>query len=259
MKNIATPVFVLAALSGLALTASADATYQTLPFSQDWSNTGLITADDNWSGVPGIIGFRGDNNISTGVNPQTITYDDIPANTGVATSPVVDVNANKTPADLLTFISGGVAEFELSDPTVALNGSGTADDPYLQFHINSTGFADVTVSYVLRDIEDFGTDNSTQQYALQYRTATSGPWTDVPAGYVPDATAGPALPLLTPVTVVLPPDANEQPTLQIRVMTTNAIGNDEWVGIDNILITGTPTTTAAQRTTWGSVKAMYQR
>ena len=31
-----------------------------LPFSQDWSNTGLITVDDDWSGVNSIIGYRGD-------------------------------------------------------------------------------------------------------------------------------------------------------------------------------------------------------
>ncbi|MFN0278122.1 MAG: hypothetical protein ACKVRN_05905, partial [Pyrinomonadaceae bacterium] len=35
-------------------------TPQTLPFTQDWTNAGLITVDDDWSGVPGIIGYRGD-------------------------------------------------------------------------------------------------------------------------------------------------------------------------------------------------------
>src|SRR5438132_12519091 len=30
-----------------------------LPFSQDWSNTELITEDDDWSNVPGIIGCNG--------------------------------------------------------------------------------------------------------------------------------------------------------------------------------------------------------
>ena len=29
-------------------------------FSQNWTNTGLITANDNWSGVPFIIGYLGD-------------------------------------------------------------------------------------------------------------------------------------------------------------------------------------------------------
>jgi len=32
-----------------------DATYQTLPFSQDWTNINLITTSDDWTGVPGIV------------------------------------------------------------------------------------------------------------------------------------------------------------------------------------------------------------
>ena len=259
MKHLATTVLVLGALSGSTL-ALADNAYQTLPFMQDWSNVGLITADDNWSGAPGIIGYRGDNaTAGGGVDPQTITFDDTPANTGVAGSPVVDVNANKTAADLPAFFTGGATEYELTDPVVALNGSGTADNPYLVFHINSQGFMNIDVSYLLRDIEDFGTDNSVQQFALQFRTSNTGSWTNVPAGYVPDATAGPALPLLTPVNVVLPSAADDQPILEIRVMTTNAVGNDEWVGVDNIVITGTPIATATRTTTWGSLKSKYRK
>src|SRR4051794_13343230 len=51
----------------------ADTTAQTLQFSQNWTNTSLITTDDNWSGVPGIIGYRGDNLTgATAVDPQTV-------------------------------------------------------------------------------------------------------------------------------------------------------------------------------------------
>jgi hypothetical protein len=114
------------------------------------------------------------------------------------------------------------------------------------------------VSYNLRDVEDFGTDNSVQPFALQFRTATGTAWTNLPGGFVADASAGPALPLTTPVLVALPPAADEQATLEIRVITTNAIGNDEWVGIDDIVITGTPTGTATQTTSWGTVKTRYR-
>jgi hypothetical protein len=38
----------------------------------------------------------------------------------------------------------------------------------------------------------------------------------------------------------LPAAADNQSQLQIRVITTNASGNDEWVGIDDVSITGTP-------------------
>jgi hypothetical protein len=33
---------------------------------------------------------------------------------------------------------------------------------------------------------------------------------------------------------------NGQPQIQIRFMTTNAAGNDEWVGVDNIGVTSEP-------------------
>src|SRR6478672_4603652 len=66
--------------------ARADDTPQPLPFHEDWSDISRITVDDNWSGVPGIIGYRGDGLTgSTGVNPQTV----------VNASTVVDVNANR--------------------------------------------------------------------------------------------------------------------------------------------------------------------
>ena len=48
-----------------ALPAAADSTVQPVPFSQSWSDTGLITKDDDWSGVPGITGYRGDNLTAT--------------------------------------------------------------------------------------------------------------------------------------------------------------------------------------------------
>jgi len=40
------------------------------PLSQDCSNTGLITTNDDWSGVASIIGYRGDGlTTATGVDP----------------------------------------------------------------------------------------------------------------------------------------------------------------------------------------------
>ncbi len=56
--------------TALAARILADATPQMVPFAQDWSNTGLITTSDDWSGVAGIEGFRGDGLASTGANPQ---------------------------------------------------------------------------------------------------------------------------------------------------------------------------------------------
>jgi hypothetical protein len=194
-------------------------------FAQNWSNTSLITADDDWSGVASIIGYRGDDlTTATGTNPQTIT----------TTSNVVDVLANQNSTGST---SGAVAEFQIADPTIGLQGSGTADAPHIVLYLDATGREDVTVSYRLRDL-DGSADNAAQQVALQYRVGGTGAWIDVPGAFVNDATAGPSLiGADTLVSAILPEGANNQPQLEVRIITTNAVGNDEWVGVDDIAVT----------------------
>ena len=223
---------IVLAVASMALTTSfarGDGTYQTLPLSQNWTNTGLITANDVWSGVPGVIGYRGDDLVMfSGADPRTITAADDPG--------VIDVNANET--DPNTFGAGGLTEFQIANPVVAFQGSSTADAPYMKLHVNTLGMTSVTLSYRLRDI-DGSFDNAPQQVNAQYRIGSSGSWTNIPGTYVADATQGPSLSgLETPVSVVLPAAAVNQPQVQIRIMTTNALSVDEWVGVDDISVTG---------------------
>ena len=224
-----TPFTLLASL----MTASgllADTTPHVLSggtFSQNWSNAGLITANDNWSGVPSITGYLGDlfpSTSTTGVDPRTI----------LTSNGVVDVIANQTAPNTNT--AGGVAEFAITNPVVALQGSGTADAPYLSIFLNTTGVPAVTVSYKLRDI-DGSADNAAQQVALQYRIGSTGDFTDVPAGYVADASSGPNLATLeTTMNVTLPGAVVGQALIEVRIITTNAAGSDEWIGIDDIVV-----------------------
>src|SRR5262245_44393635 len=217
---------VVALVSALLLSlftiipAEANSTAQPLPFSQNWTNEGQITISDNWGGVAGVEGFLGqDITTLTGVDPQTLLGTSSVAND-------LDVIANQVNTALT---NGGVAEFQttplpasLTDATVALQGSGTADAPYVLLHLDTSGVPNVRVSYSLRDI-DGTTDNAVQPVALQFRVGSTGPFTNVPAGFVPDATTGPSVAtLVTPVSVTLPPAAGNQPLVQIRVMTTNA-------------------------------------
>ena len=134
--------------------------------------------------------------------------------------------------------NGGVAEFEIGsplNPVVALQGSGTADAPHIVFYFNTTGAANITVSYNLRDID--ANDNAIQPVALQYRVGSSGSFANVDAAYVADATNGPGLVQpVTPVSAVLPADANNQSLVQVRVITGNAAGSDEFVGVDDISV-----------------------
>jgi hypothetical protein len=215
--------------STLFRTVHADNTPQALPFGQDWGNIGLITASDNWSAVPGIEGFRGDGLTGgTGVDPQTVTASDTPG--------VLDVNANQTNPN--TFTTGGVSEFEITNPVVALQGSGTARAPYILLNLNTTGFTSINIAYNLRDI-DGSADNAIQPFALQFRLGSTSTFTNVPAGFVADATTGPGLAtLVTPVSATLPAAADNQSLVQVRIITTDAVGSDEWVGIDDINVTG---------------------
>jgi predicted extracellular nuclease len=225
-----------------------NSTAQSLPFSQNWTNTGIITANDDWSGVPGIEGFfLNSTNSSTGIDPQTVTTDTF---NGGTTTVDLDVIANQTNPN--TLATGGVAEFEQTqqaapantNPVIALNGSGTADAPFILLNLNTTGQTGINVSYNLRDL-DCSIDNATQAVALMFRVGNTGSYTNVAAGFVADATARSNstatdtanCTLVTPVSVTLPASADNQSLVQVRIITTNAVGNDEWVGIDDINVT----------------------
>jgi uncharacterized protein len=199
-------------------------------FAQDWTNTLLITANDDWSSVPSIQGFRGDDiTTATGTDPQTLLADNTPG--------VIDVNANQ--ANPNTFTTGGPTEFSITNPVVALAGSGTADAPYLMLYLNSIGRQNIQFSCLLRDI-DGSVDNSIQPIAFQYRIGETGSFTNIPSAFVADASSGPNLATLeTSVSFTLPIDANNSGQVQIRIMTTNAVGNDEFIGIDDILVSST--------------------
>jgi hypothetical protein len=196
-------------------------------FTQYWTEAGLITVDDDWSGVPSIVGYRGDGLISTpGTDPQTILAD--------GTSTPIDVNANRNNPN--SFMAGGITEFAIANPTVAMQGSGTADAPFLLIHLDTTEVNNVQISYKLRDI-DGSSDNAISQVALQYRIGETGDFINLPAGYVADASTGSAATQITPVIVALPSAIDNQSKVQLRIITADTLDNDEWIGIDDIDIT----------------------
>jgi hypothetical protein len=227
---------LLALLLWLACAAPAfgSVTPAAPPLLQSWSDTGLIASDDDWSRVPAIVGYRGDGLVAEpGVDPRNVTADG-------STTPV-DVAANRTDPRAVGLASG-VAEFELADPVVAIQGSATASAPHLVISLDTRGRAGVSVRLLLRDIDASDAD-AVEPVALQYRVGAGGAFTAAPGGYVADATSGPGAATLvtpvltTPVLTTLPEAADNQPLVQIRVITTNAAGQDEWVGIDDIEVT----------------------
>ena len=47
-------------LVSFAACAGADTVPQALPFTQAWTSPSLITLDDNWANVPGVVGLKDD-------------------------------------------------------------------------------------------------------------------------------------------------------------------------------------------------------
>ena len=78
------------------------------PFAQNWS-TAPITADNDWSTVPSIIGYNGAGLASTGTDPQTILAD--------GTDTPVTVLSNQT--DPSSLAAAGIAEFRRVRPDIA--------------------------------------------------------------------------------------------------------------------------------------------
>jgi hypothetical protein len=250
MKKFATPMLVLAALVVAAVMAIGNSTNQTLPFSQNWTNTALIATNNDWSAVPGIVGRLGDGDAGspTGVDPQTITAD-----YGSATDFVF---ANQ----VTTFGSGGPAEMDgLADPTIAVQGSGTADAPHIIIYINSVGKQSLNLAYNLRDI-DCATFAITQQFNAQYRVGGVGAWTNIAGGYTANASSGVAgeCTKVTALSLPLPAACDNQSDVQLRLMTTNAPSTDDYIGIDDITVTGSDIPTPTNKATWGKVKTIFR-
>ncbi len=165
------PKQVLVSVLGLGLTVTAltfaappaqanvTTTIASFPYTQNWSDTGLITANDDWSNVVGVQGYLGDDASTTaaGIDPRTILTDQS------ATTDVVN-------DALVTSTAGGV--LEISGDTIAMQGSGTADYPNLVFHLNLTGKSDANFAFDAKDL-DAGADNTNQQVNVQYRVGNS--------------------------------------------------------------------------------------
>ena len=208
---------ILAAIASClaAAVAAAGSTAPAVPpFPQTWSDTGLIAADDDWSRVPAIVGFRGDGMVvEPGIDPRTVLAD------GSGTP--VDVTANRTDPGAIG-LSAGVAEFELPNPVVAVEGSATAGAPHLVVALDTRGRAGIAVRLVLRDIDASAAD-AVEPVALQYRVGATGDFANAPGGYVADATTGPGRRQGSRrCEPVLPAAADDQPLLELRVIATDA-------------------------------------
>ena len=230
---------------GVIPTARANNTYASLAsgnftFSLHSGNANLISSNDNWANVPSVEGYYGQGLTAThGVDPQTVLGTEFVGNS-LPNNPR-QVNANK--GNPSAYNAGGITEFD-SGSFLAIGFQGNVQaNPYLVFYLNTTGRSSVTFNYDVIDI-DGGSNNAVSPLALQYRVGNSGNFTNIPDGFIADATQGPNIDgLTTSKSVVLPPATWNQAQVQVRLITTNAANTsggstpDEWIGVNNVSVT----------------------
>ncbi len=230
------PWLAAAGLLGAPL-ARADGAYQALPHTWTNSSTRVVTADNDWSPIPGMIGYRGTGLVATeGVDPRTVLADPADA------TPSVECCMSMPWSGV-----AGVAQFKPYLPArypsgiIGLAGAGSLVQhlaPSVVFAVDARHRYDLHVRFTLHDLDSLASDaaNAVEPFALQYRLGGAGAWTDVPAAYVADATSGPGQPrTLTRRDVALPADADDA-LVQLRLITTDSPGPDEWVGVDSLTV-----------------------
>ena len=111
-----------------------------------------------------------------------------------------------SPTLLATATNGGVVE--VNGNTIAIQGSGTADAPYVAFHLDLSGQNNV-LGFDARDL-DASADDATQQVAVQYRVGATGAFTNLPDGYIADATTAGSATQVTAKDVALPVAVDNQ-------------------------------------------------
>jgi hypothetical protein len=211
--------------------------------------TNLITANDDWSGMPSVEGYKGTGLTNThGVDPQTVLGTEFASNS-LPVAGSTHVNANKSNPN--SYNAGGVTEFD-TGTFLAIGFQGNVQaNPYIVFYLNTTGRSNVTISYTVMDI-DGGSNSSVSPIALQYRVGETGLFTNVQSAFIADATSGPnAAGATTIINAVLPTAVDNKSKVQVRLITTDAAAPDgsstpdEWIGINAVVINASSPTSAS--------------
>ena len=193
------------ALAAAAVFVRADGTPQTLPFAQDWTNPGAdyrqrqLDRRARHPGLPRPRPHRRDRRRSADCllgrrRRRRSRRHRQPGRARTPSRPAASPSSRSP------------------NPTIALNGSRHGRRALHPARRSTRpGQSAITRrATTLRDL-DGSVDNAVQPVALHFRVGRPRPFTNVPAGFVADATTGPSLAdLVTPVSVVLPAAAENQ-------------------------------------------------
>ncbi|MFC7496307.1 MULTISPECIES: ExeM/NucH family extracellular endonuclease [unclassified Nocardioides] len=246
-KRLAGGAALAVVASGLLLLPSAPAQaavatkISTFPYVQDWSG---LTSASTWADFPGIEGFTSANTIVAN-NQSNATDLGTLTNEGTLTSAYTAANntalVSHTSAGVYGYYNGLTVDGVAGNKVVGLQTTGANAGTHLLLHLDTTGKQGLSVSYDLYDL--MTANDQPQRVALQYRVGTSGPYTNVPAGYVADATVAANADVVVkrvPASgaIELPAAVDNQADVYLRILTgDNQSGSNEEVGIDNINIT----------------------
>jgi hypothetical protein len=199
------------------------------PIAIDWSATSLLSVNDDWSGVVGVEGFLGQNlTTQVGADPRTLLTTsalagdrDLIANqanpNGTGNRWSGRVRWDHRPNDRAAGVVDGRCALPLAPPR---HDRVERPDDLLPV-TRSRRVVRRRGSAGSAAVSDWG-ERRLHQYCR---------------GYVADATSGPGLATLeTRVSAALPEAAANRALVQLRIITANALGNDEWVGIDDIVV-----------------------
>lgn len=148
-------------------------------FSQDWSNTALITTpDNNWANVPSIIGYADNVGSTTGISPQNA------ARLAPQTTPTVSADQNNPssatgsiadfqPVLVDSFNYADQAAFQAAWPLVSPSASGTLSDGAVNYATtaqqNSRSFTALptpsATSHVVFSFDFLDSDSTVNPYA----------------------------------------------------------------------------------------------
>lgn len=235
LTEMASPLRSVGANSTYANLASGAFTLNLTP-----ATANLITSNNDWTGVPSAEGYCGSGLTSTfGIDPQTVLTAEFQSGS-LPTTASTCVAANK--GNPSAFNAGGHAEFDTGTYLAyGLQGNVQSRAPYLTFYVNTTGRYSIRFSFDAIDI-DAGSNNAVTQVAVQYRVGETGNFTNIPAAFIADATDPSVAGRKTSRDILLPTAIENQPKVQIRIITTDAAGPDglsspdEWLGINNVTI-----------------------